>query len=71
MLKIDDLDPDGVKIIVNWDNMVIGASVFITCINTRKAVIQCTAIAARKKWTLKTSVIIQDGKLGVRIWRTL
>jgi len=71
MLKIDDIDPDGVKIIINWDNMVIGASVFIACINTRKAVTQCTAIFTVKKWTLKSRVIIQDGKLGVRIWRTL
>ena len=71
MLKLDDLDPDGVKIAVNWGNMVIGASVFIPCINTKKAIAQCKNIFKLKCWQLEIRVIIQDNKLGIRIWRTL
>jgi len=71
MLKIDDIDPDGIKVIINWGKMVIGASVFVPCINTQKAVSQCRAIATRKKWKLQSVVIIQDGKLGIRVWRVL
>ena len=36
-LKIDDLDPDKIKVTVSWEDMVIGASVFIPCVNTEKA----------------------------------
>lgn len=35
-LRLDDLDPDGVKIIVKWDKMVVGASVFIPLHQHRK-----------------------------------
>ena len=40
VLKISDLNPDGVRIIVAWDELVIGASVFIPCINTEEAIIK-------------------------------
>ena len=46
MLKLDDLDPDGVKIIVDWGKMVVGASVFVPCINTQKATTQCKNMLA-------------------------
>ena len=71
MLKTGDIDPDGIKVVVNWDKMVIGASVFVPCINTQKAIDQCKNIFKRKCWQLEIRVIIQDNKLGVRIWRTL
>ena len=44
-LKIDDLNPDKIKIIVSWDDMVIGASVFIPCIDTQKAKEQVQEVA--------------------------
>ena len=71
MLKTNDIDPDGIKVVVNRDKMVIGASIFIPCINTQKAIDQCKNIFKRKCWQLEIRVIIQDNKLGVRIWRTL
>ena len=40
VLKISDLNPDGVRIIVAWDELVVGASVFIPCINTEEAMKQ-------------------------------
>jgi len=71
MLRLNDLDPDGVNIIIDWGKMVVGASVFIPCINTQKATTQCKNIFKRKCWQLEIRVIIQDNKLGVRIWRIL
>ena len=70
MLSVYDLNPDNIKITIDWDKMVTNASVFITCINTEKAVIQCKAIFKKKRWGIEYRVIIQDGKLGVRVWRT-
>tara|TARA_R100001224_G_scaffold50267_1_gene29007 strand:+ start:684 stop:911 length:228 start_codon:yes stop_codon:yes gene_type:complete len=71
ILKIDDLNPDGVKIVVNWERMVTSSSVFILCINTSKCVKQVEKIAKRKGWTLETQIKIENNKLGVRIWRVL
>ncbi len=70
VLKQDDLNPDGIKIRVNWEHMLISYSVFILCINTRAAVRQVKAIAKLKGWELETRVVIEEGKLGVRAWRT-
>jgi hypothetical protein len=68
-LKIDDLDPDKVKVIVSWGDMVIGASVFIPCINTEKAKQQMEKIAEDKSWQVAVRVCIENGMFGVRIWR--
>tara|TARA_R110002020_G_C15758332_1_gene726848 strand:+ start:254 stop:469 length:216 start_codon:yes stop_codon:yes gene_type:complete len=70
MLKLDDIAPDGVRIIVRWDKMVIGASVFVPCINARKAREQVNVIFKRKGWQYKAKTTIESEKLGVRIWRT-
>jgi|TARA_R100000479_G_C6311322_1_gene174123 hypothetical protein len=71
MLKLDDIAPDGVRIIVRWDKMVVGASVFIPCINARKAREQVNVIFKRKGWQYKAKTTIENNKLGVRIWRTV
>jgi hypothetical protein len=70
MLMLDDLDPDGIKIIVDWNSMVINASVFIPCINTKKTITECKRIFELKSWGIETRILIEDCKLGVRIWRT-
>ena len=36
VLKIDDLNPDGVGISVNWDAMEVGYSVFVPCVTRKK-----------------------------------
>ena len=71
IIKIDELNPDGVRIIVNWDSMVTSSSVFILCINTEKCVEQVDKIAKRKGWTIETQVREENKKLGVRVWRVL
>jgi len=70
-LKFDDIAPDQVKIIVDWDKMVVGASVFIPCINNVKARKQLLDIAQRKNWQIETRVRIENGMFGVRMWRTV
>ena len=69
ILKTDDLNPDGVRIIVNWDNMVTSSSVFILCINVTLAVKQINDVAIRRDWQIKTQVRVENKKLGVRVWR--
>jgi hypothetical protein len=69
ILKTDDLNPDGVRIIVNWDNMVTSSSVFILCINVTLAVEQVYNVAKRRNWQIKTQIRVENKKLGVRVWR--
>ena len=71
VLKISDLNPDGVRIIVAWDELVIGASVFIPCINTEEAMKQAAKIVVEKDFKTEARVVIEDEILGIRIWRTV
>ena len=70
-LKTDDINPDTVKIIVQWDKMVVGASVFVPCIDTEKAKQQLEKVAELKSWQVDMRVRIENEMFGVRIWRTV
>jgi hypothetical protein len=69
ILKVHDLCPDGVRIIVNWERMVTSSSVFIQCINTQAAIEELNKYAAYREWQVETQVRIENNKLGVRMWR--
>lgn len=69
--KIGDLYPDGVTISVDWDAMGVDMSVFIPCINTEEAKKQVDKLARKRGWKVKYQPRIEDGKFGVRVWRTL
>jgi len=71
VLKTDDLNPDGVKICVDWELMGVNKSVFIPCINTEEATRQVKEVFTRRKWQSEVRVLIEDDKLGIRVWRTL
>jgi hypothetical protein len=69
VLKNFDLNPDRVRIIVNWEKMIPNASIFIPCVNTEKAIDQVNKVAKRKNWGIKIHVRIEGNKLGIRVWR--
>jgi hypothetical protein len=69
MLTLYDLNPDGVKVIVKWDKMVAGASVFVPCINTEKATNQLIKVTELKDWHTTIVTCIEGGRLGVRMYR--
>ena len=71
ILKSDDLNPDGVRIVVNWDNMVTSSSVFVPCVDAQEAIRQIKNIVKTKGWGVETHVRVENNKLGVRIWRIL
>jgi hypothetical protein len=70
-LKFDELSPDGVRIIVDWDAFVIGASLFVPAIDVVELIDQMRLIASNKKWDIEYRFRVENGKLGVRFWRTL
>jgi hypothetical protein len=72
VLKLDDLNPDGVRIVVDWPSMVVGSSVFIPCINTDKALQQVRHICVdRMGWDVRAKSCLEGNFLGVRVWRIL
>ena len=69
ILKKYDLNPDGARIIVNWDGMVAGSSVFILSVNTQEALSQIKSVMNDKGWEYQMQIRVEDEKLGVRVWR--
>jgi|TARA_R110002012_G_scaffold190155_3_gene357733 hypothetical protein len=68
-LKFTDISPDGVRIVIDWEKFVPGASVFIPAINTIKAVHHLTEATNLTKKDIVYRVRIENGKYGVRVWR--
>jgi hypothetical protein len=68
--KEDDLFPDGIRIIVDWDLMQVGDSVFVPCINVHELQRQLPPIFERREWGHKFRVACENHILGVRIWRS-
>lgn len=58
-------------IAINWENFVVGASVFIPAINLTELNKQMQIIANEKEIKLKGFDRIEAGKLGMRFWRIL
>lgn len=71
VLRKYDLNPDGVRVIVDWEDMEIGMSIFVPCVNTEKAKDQIKAFFSTQTWDYLLKVRIEGGKLGVRVWRTI
>jgi len=70
-LKVDDLNPDTIKIVIDWSSMVVGASVFIPCVDNVKAKEQLQRIVEAKGWKAEIRIRIENKMFGVRIWRTV
>ena len=66
-----NLLPDGVVIVIPWEEMVVGASVFIPCINTELAKKQASKIFEFMGWIIHSEIRVENGKYGVRIWRVV
>ena len=65
----NDLDPDGVRVIVNWDSFLPNTSVFVPCINTDNAKQQIKKICSDFGYETTIKIVVDKGKLGVRVWR--
>jgi len=69
-LKTRDLNPDGVRIVVDWGAMVVGSSVFIPCVDTDKAIQQVKRICVDEmEWDIRAKGVLEGACLGVRVWR--
>lgn len=71
VIRTFDLCPDGIRIVVPWDDIPVGTSVFVPCLNTLKAIKEFEHIAASRGWYVDARVGINKGKYGVRVWRVM
>jgi hypothetical protein len=69
-LHKDALTPDGLPIVVEWDKLEVGTSVFIPAINLTKLSNQVRDVTKRKQMIVKGVTRIEAGKYGMRFWRT-
>jgi len=63
--------PDGVVININWDNFLVGRSIFIPAVNLSMLNKQMQKASKFKGCTVKGFDRIENGKLGMRFWRIL
>ena len=59
VLRSHDLAPDGVRIVVDWDAMHVGTSIFIPCINTEEAKKQVKNVLIERSWEFLSKVRIE------------
>lgn len=69
VLKVDDINPDGIRVVIKWDKFVVGASFFVACIDTEKAIYQLKKISKDKGFRIECRTQIENNKMGVRCWR--
>ncbi len=69
MRRIDELNPDGVRMTVDWDAFVPGTSIFVPALNTEEAAKQARGIAQLRGWGVEVRLRIENGMRGIRVWR--
>ena len=72
VLKLHDINPDGLRIVVDWGAMVVGSSIFIPCVNTTEAIQQVKKICVVDMgWDIEVRTVVKTPYLGIHVWRTL
>jgi hypothetical protein len=66
-----DINPDGVWVVVKWEDFVVGSSFFVPCINTKRCVQQVKDVVTPRGYDIVQNVTVENDRLGVRIWRLL
>lgn len=66
----NDIDPDGLRIVIPWGVLQVGSSFFVPCVNLERAEKQVLDIARRLGVSLTPRRRIEAQHLGLRFWRT-
>jgi hypothetical protein len=59
---------EGVSYEINWKRFKRGTSIFIPCLNVRRARAQVIVVTKRLKLKVLIKVVIESGIRGLRIW---
>jgi hypothetical protein len=60
---------EGVKYDINWRAFRKGRSIFLPCLDVRKAEEHVSTVCRRLRMKVLIKVVIQDGIRGLRVWR--
>lgn len=60
---------EGVSYDVNWKKFRRGTSIFIPCLDVKKAKAEVLQVTKRLRMKTLTKVQIEEGIRGLRIWR--
>lgn len=60
---------EGVTYEVEWKRFKRGMSMFIPCLDPRRAKTQLLAVTKRLRIKVLTKIVIVDGIRGLRVWR--
>ena len=60
---------EGVTYEVEWKRFKKGMSIFIPCLDPRRAKTQLLAVTKRLRIKVLTKTVIVDGIRGLRVWR--
>ena len=69
-IRTTEIAPDGVRILIPWGDILLGESIFIPCIRVDKCQRQVDSAADQFAMTFVGRVRIENGMLGLRLWRT-
>jgi len=69
VLTHNQIAPDGALIVIDWDRLKVGSSVFVPCINTTLAKRQVREIFERRGWKMRVAIRPERELWGVRFWR--
>ena len=61
----------GLTFRVNWSKFIVGASIFIPCLDTEGAKATILKTTRRLGYEIKTRVVVEKGISGLRVWRIL
>jgi hypothetical protein len=59
---------EGVNYNVNWKAFRRGTSIFVPCLDPKRAKAQVLVVTNRLRIKILTKVVIEDGIRGLRIW---
>jgi hypothetical protein len=68
-INLTDISPDGLRVVVDWEQFTPGMSFFLPCVNYKKALDHIVEASKIPRAELEYRVLIEDGKYGLRVWR--
>lgn len=68
VLKVGQINPDGVPITIPWDDIEPEKTFFVPCINTLECSKQLQREARKRKMKLECRIRIEE-YFGIRAWR--
>jgi len=69
LAPLKPLEIEGVRVVIDWDEFIVGSSFFIPCIDDSSVKNKLATLAAAQEIKIKTRARIENGLWGVRVWR--